>query len=170
MGIDKVNSILLNRNSKIRFLPGVYKGDLIISQKRIDLIGTKGVVIKGNVIVSSSYNSVNKFKIVGRVIVLDSKSGFELNHCFVDGALLVRENSGEVSAFNSIIHGISGSENKEINLQNCVLFKSGYRDLPGVISGHRFPIGQLYRADTLIHFDRRYSKKVTRKIVYFTAQ
>ena len=154
------NKQLSEKYNTVRVLPGDYVGDLKIEGRKVNLIGTKNVTIKGNLIVASSNVQIKNIILIGRVLIYDKGSDVNITNCMIKGPLISRKEGDNINIFNSILSGISGAKNKNIYVKNSILKKPVY-DLRYVINGnadYEFENCIIYSSDALIQFNRE-SKK-----------
>ncbi|MDD7984134.1 protein kinase [Lentisphaera marina] len=154
------NKQLSERYNTVRVLPGDYVGDLKIEGRKVNLIGTKNVTIKGNLIVSSSNIQIKNITLIGRVLIYDKGSHVNINNCMIKGPLIASKEGDNINISNSILSGIRGAKNKNIHVENSILKKPIY-DLRCVINGnadYEFVNCIIYSSGALIHFNRESNK------------
>ena len=118
----------------LRLFPGEYDDDLKVIGKKLNIIGTKGVVINGNVIVAEDGVSLKNLNIQGDVVMSQDTSDLSIENCFIHGAILLREDADKLEVNNTIMHSISGNDSDKVSVNQSLLLKPLY-NLKGVVNG-----------------------------------
>ena len=118
----------------LRLLPGEYDDDLKITGKKLNIIGTKEVVINGNVIVAEDGVSLKNLHIQGDVVMSEGTSDLNIENCLIHGAILLREDADKLEVNNTILNGIGGKEADKV-IVNKSLLRKPLHNLKAVVNG-----------------------------------